>query len=235
MVSLLVSIFCLVQDPPPWATFSQDQSDKVLREIRRGIVEGDGGILGAKQVDQRKIDQAIGTFVSNRSASNAYRLVYRIIQFQPSMGVPASVKDPWATMGKNTYEVARLRFLFTYRSLEYNQIPLGEDLLKIDPKDTEVMWALSVLYSHQGPRNVWKPERGVELAEAACKLYPSLRTFARVGDAYVTLFGKTNKDSDAQSSARFYKQYLAAANENSFGYKNVVRDIKWLKERGYCL
>lgn len=106
------------------------------------------------------------------------------------------------------YEYTRIRFLLSCSSFpDRAYMPLGEALLKEDPRDTAVMYQLSKVYWPS--KSQAERKRALELANGVIKLEPKEhKGYIALASVYYRAWRTTKSRSDAHASIANYKKYL---------------------------
>lgn len=177
----------------------------------------------------RDADTAIKALAKDRSQTSLFRAVYlRLCTFDPQL--PKGTPDPWAVLPKDDYEVARLHFLWAANDAAK---PLGEKLLQKDPKDAEVLWRLSYLYSHVGKKPSWDPAKGITMARSAMVLAPCAKTNFRYADALSMLLAGSRPDpATLKDCSAHFDLYLRDAKKDDPDLPLAKQAKKWLAGLG---
>lgn len=218
---------------PVWSRSELKPGKAEFRAIRANIQRKYGLIPeGALLEDDRDAKAALNQYKKTHAPADAFRAVYlalttrdgvRSRQFR--IGV-----DPFKHLPSDDYEVARLRFLWSWPYLEYKLKPLADRLLKVDPRDAEVLRADSYTRSHFGRG---EEKLGVERAELAMKLAPCVRTYVRAADARAMLYLRTKDKADADKAIEHFALYFNSARRDDPARDVSVKCVAWLRTQGF--
>lgn len=218
---------------PTWSTVAMTDSKAVFGRIRREIQSKYGSVPRDAVIPKAVSDAAISVFQKSKRKEDGFRALYLRNITDGPRDFPANTNEPWDTLPATDYEVLRLRYLWSFSKMQGNLLPLGERLLKQDPRDAEVLWAQSYILSHFGPKGIWNPAKGVELAKQALDIAPCGVTYLRYADARGTLCLESKSKTDGSIAAKYYQKYLDYPRTTATERKQAIAALVWLRKNGF--